>query len=125
MNAGSDTLGSAGTGCESDGSAGISTRPLADAYPAASVTGLDLSTHFLAVAELRERCVHSLVIVGFTPKKPMRLIHTPQTLNTPLWCLSSVLEPRQSKYWIPRGDHCLQNFTIIFSYDGGRDCKPL
>ena len=38
-------------------SAGISTRTLADAFPeAASVTGLDLSPHFLAVAEYRERC---------------------------------------------------------------------
>ena len=36
-------------------SAGIGTRRLADAFPAAHVTGLDLSPHFLAVAELRER----------------------------------------------------------------------
>ncbi len=38
-------------------SAGISTRALAEAFPeAASVAGLDLSPHFLAVAEYRERC---------------------------------------------------------------------
>jgi ubiquinone/menaquinone biosynthesis C-methylase UbiE len=36
-------------------SAGVSSRSLADAYPAATVTGLDLSPYFLAVAELRER----------------------------------------------------------------------
>ncbi len=36
-------------------SAGIGTRRLADAFPSAHVTGLDLSPHFLAVAELRER----------------------------------------------------------------------
>ena len=36
-------------------SAGVSTRSLADAYPTARVTGLDLSPYFLAVAELRER----------------------------------------------------------------------
>lgn len=37
-------------------SAGLSTRALAEAFPAASLTGLDLSPHFLAVAEYRERC---------------------------------------------------------------------
>ena len=38
-------------------SAGISMRALAEAFPeAASVAGLDLSPHFLAVAEYRERC---------------------------------------------------------------------
>ena len=36
-------------------SAGVSARALADAFPSASVTGLDLSPFFLAVAELRER----------------------------------------------------------------------
>jgi ubiquinone/menaquinone biosynthesis C-methylase UbiE len=36
-------------------SAGYSTRWLAADYPTARVTGLDLSPHFLAVAELRER----------------------------------------------------------------------
>lgn len=37
-------------------SAGISTRAMADAFPeAASLRGLDLSPHFLAVAEHRER----------------------------------------------------------------------
>ena len=36
-------------------SVGVSTRWLAQEYPAAQVTGLDLSPHFLAVAELRER----------------------------------------------------------------------
>lgn len=34
---------------------GISTRWLAEEFPAAAVTGLDLSPYFLAVAELRER----------------------------------------------------------------------
>lgn len=37
-------------------SAGLSTRALAEAFPAARVRGLDLSPHFLAVAEHRERC---------------------------------------------------------------------
>ena len=42
-------------------SAGISTRALAEAFPeAASVAGLDLSPHFLAVAEYMERCNFSL-----------------------------------------------------------------
>ena len=36
-------------------SVGISTRALAAAFPEAEVTGLDLSPHMLAVAELRER----------------------------------------------------------------------
>jgi ubiquinone/menaquinone biosynthesis C-methylase UbiE len=36
-------------------STGVSTRWLAAEYPAAEVLGLDLSPHFLAVAELRER----------------------------------------------------------------------
>lgn len=36
-------------------SVGVSTRWLAAYWPSASVTGLDLSPHFLAVAELRER----------------------------------------------------------------------
>ena len=43
-------------------SAGIGTRRLSDAFPAARVTGLDASPHFLAVAEFRERdsarCAH-------------------------------------------------------------------
>ena len=37
-------------------SAGVSSRFLAAALPGAQVTGLDLSPHFLAVAEWRERC---------------------------------------------------------------------
>jgi len=36
--------------------AGVSSRFLAAALPGAQVTGLDLSPHFLAVAEWRERC---------------------------------------------------------------------
>ena len=36
-------------------SVGVSTRWLAEEFPAAAVTGLDLSPQFLAVAELRER----------------------------------------------------------------------
>ena len=43
-------------------SAGVSTRALGDAYPQAAVTGLDLSTHFLAVAELRERHVLPVIV---------------------------------------------------------------
>ena len=38
-------------------SAGLSTRALAEAFPSAQVTGLDLSPYFLAVAEYRERFV--------------------------------------------------------------------
>lgn len=38
-------------------STGISTRHLAEEYPLAKVTGLDLSPHFLALAEWEERCV--------------------------------------------------------------------
>ena len=46
-------------------SAGISTRALAEAFPeAASVAGLDLSPHFLAVAEFRERCGLHLSSIG-------------------------------------------------------------
>jgi trans-aconitate methyltransferase len=36
-------------------SVGVSTRWLAAEWPQAAITGLDLSPHFLAVAELRER----------------------------------------------------------------------
>lgn len=36
-------------------SVGVSTRWLAQEFPAASIVGLDLSPYFLAVAELRER----------------------------------------------------------------------
>ncbi len=36
-------------------SVGVSTRYLANEFPTSSVTGLDLSAYFLAVAELRER----------------------------------------------------------------------
>ena len=46
-------------------SAGTSTQHLAEAFPAAEITGLDLSPHFLAVAEHRERCAR------------MRLLHSP------------------------------------------------
>ncbi len=49
-------------------SAGLSTRALAEAFPAAQITGLDLSPHFLAVAEYRERCAPcngSLRAAGF------------------------------------------------------------
>ena len=35
--------------------AGLSTRSLADRFPGAKVQGLDLSPHFLALAELRRR----------------------------------------------------------------------
>eukprot|EP00882_Tetradesmus_deserticola_P019724 GHRQ01021254.1.p1 GENE.GHRQ01021254.1~~GHRQ01021254.1.p1 ORF type:complete len:107 (+),score=39.21 GHRQ01021254.1:206-526(+) len=37
-------------------STGISSRWYRRAYPAADITGLDLSPYFLAVAELEERC---------------------------------------------------------------------
>ena len=37
-------------------SAGQSSRSLAERLPHANVTGLDLSPHFLAIAEHRERC---------------------------------------------------------------------
>ena len=37
-------------------SAGVSSRFLAVEFPGAQVTGVDLSPHFLAVAEWRERC---------------------------------------------------------------------
>ena len=37
-------------------SAGVSSRFLAAEFPDAQVTGVDLSPHFLAVAEWRERC---------------------------------------------------------------------
>lgn len=36
---------------------GLSTRSLADRFPEATVQGLDLSPHFLALAELRRRWV--------------------------------------------------------------------
>lgn len=36
-------------------SAGVSSRFLAAEFPSAQVTGVDLSPHFLAVAEWRER----------------------------------------------------------------------
>ena len=64
-------------------SAGVSSRALADAYPAATVTGLDLSPFFLAVAELRERQlergqpdVGPLAVRGAIPRRPrVRYVH--------------------------------------------------
>ena len=45
-------------------SAGISTRALAEAFPeAATLRGLDLSPHFLAVAEYRERWASTLSLL--------------------------------------------------------------
>ncbi len=43
-------------------SAGVSSRFLAAEFPDAQVTGIDLSPHFLAVAEWRERCAWSLLL---------------------------------------------------------------
>lgn len=45
--------------------AGMSSQWLADKYPGAELTGLDLSPYFLAVAELEERCGKSVVDVLF------------------------------------------------------------
>jgi SAM-dependent methyltransferase len=70
-------------------SVGVSTRWLAHYWPAAQVTGLDLSPYFLAVAELRERQAEAgapagdgLVTPGSagggatpTPRKRIKFIH--------------------------------------------------
>jgi hypothetical protein len=56
-------------------SAGISTRALAEAFPeAASLRGLDLSPHFLAVAEYRERWPPTLsLLLDFQGDRPLKM----------------------------------------------------
>jgi len=44
--------------------AGLSTRSLADRFPGAKVQGLDLSPHFLALAELRRRRGSSVFVAA-------------------------------------------------------------
>ncbi len=66
---------------------GPSSREAADLWPGTQVTGVDLSPHYIALAEAQERCVDWPLLVGLAPFLQLSVLQQGRALRALLGSL--------------------------------------